>query len=98
MAANQAYIIANQGMFDYLEDTLDVDSQALILSIMRGGFRLPDRLATKKEKFIDSLCNNIRKSGGNLAARNITAEMEEDMNKLRNLCTYRYITQRNLWL
>ena len=74
MAANAAYIVANQGMHDYLEDVLDVDNVALRLNLMRGGFRSPAALVTKKKDFVHSVCTNIRKSGGLPAARNIGAE------------------------
>jgi hypothetical protein len=52
-------------------------------------------LARKKDKFIYSMCQNIRKGGGTLAAKGITAEMEEDMQMFKTWCTYRYFIQRD---
>jgi hypothetical protein len=96
MAANAAYIVANQGMHDYLEDVLDVDNAALRLNLMRGGFRSPAALVTKKKDFVHSVCTNIRKSGGLAGPRNIGAELEENLEKFVLWCRYRYLTQRNL--
>ena len=93
--ANAAYIVDNQGMADYLEEVLEVASEPLRLNIMRGGFRDPARLVTRTEEFIHSMCMCIRKSGEPSAQRHITAELEEDLQKFRNWCTYRYMTQRD---
>jgi hypothetical protein len=93
MADNAAYLIVNHDMNDFLE-SIDCVNPTLKLAIMRGGFRVPLRLATRKERFVYSLCNNIRKSGGTLATRNITLEMEEGMQKFKEWCTYIYMVQR----
>jgi hypothetical protein len=94
-AAAAAYVTANQGMSDYLRTTLEVDSPRLRLNLMKGGFRLPTRLAAKDDKFIYQLCNNIRKGDGNSVTRNIGAELQENLQKFQTWCMYRNIIQRD---
>ena len=97
MAANAAYIVANQAMHDYLEDVLEVGNGGLRLNLMRGGFRSPAMLVTKKRDFVHSVCTNIRKSGGPgpQGPRNISAELEENMEKCAVWCKYKNLTSRD---
>ncbi len=84
MAAQAAYLVANQEMDDYLQDTLDVDSARLRYNLMKAGFRLPTKLAAaNQDKFIYRLCTNIRKGEGTAAAKNIGAELEEELQRFQ---------------
>jgi hypothetical protein len=96
MAAQAAYLVANQEMDDYLQDTLDVDSARLRYNLMKAGFRLPTKLAAaNQDKFIYRLCTNIRKGEGTAAAKNIGAELEEELQRFQTWCMYRHLTQRD---
>jgi hypothetical protein len=75
MAAQAAYLVANQEMDDYLQDTLDVDSARLRYNLMKAGFRLPTKLAAaNQDKFIYRLCTNIRKGEHQKGRRNCSSQ------------------------
>ncbi len=96
MAAQAAYLVANQEMDDYLQDTLDVDSARLRYHWMKAGFRRPTKLvAANQDKFIYRLCTNIRKGEGTAAAKNTGAELEEELQRFQTWCMYRHLTQRD---
>ena len=93
-----AFVAANQGTNDYLAATLLVTNQALRISLMRGGIRDMALLLRKNKAFIHTLAVRILKRPGIMANRDVTAELEEDLQALCVWCRYTYITQRPLTL
>ena len=94
--ADAAYVLVNVDMHNYLRDTIEVNNGLLRVALMRGGFREPATLAKKSKEFIADLCYSIRRGPGVAAARNVTAEQEENMQKFRLWCTYNVLVQRPL--
>ena len=97
-AADAAFVAANQITNDYLAATLLVTNQVLRISLMRGGVRDMALLLRKNKAFIHTLAVRILKRPGAIANRDITAELEEDLQALCVWCRYTYITQRPLTL
>lgn len=83
-------------MHNYLRDVIEVNNGLLRVALMKGGFRVPATLAKKSKEFIKDLCYSIRRGPGAAAARNVTAEQEENMQKFRLWCTYNVLVQRPL--
>ena len=50
----------------------------------------------KPKEFVHSMSMRIVKCTGNMASRDISAELEEDLQSLYYWCRYAYITQRPL--
>ena len=97
-AADAAFVAANQVTNDYLAATLLVTNQVLRISLMRGGVRDMALLLRKNKAFIHTLAVRILKRPGIMANRDVTAELEEDLQALCVWCRYTYITQRPLTL
>ena len=50
-----AYIVANQGMSDFLENTLGVDNPSLRVNLMKGGIRDVILFLRKPKEFVHSM-------------------------------------------
>ena len=93
-AADVAIILQHQAMSDYLLNTLEVNNQGLRARLLRARIWDHDRLVTKKTGHIHTMCMRIIKSTGLMATRNITADMEEDLEAHYYWCRYNYMIQR----
>ena len=85
-----------QPMSDYLENTLGVDNVIMRSRLIRSGFKLPDTVATKKITWVKSVCYTIRKQSGTAVTKEISMELEENLDWFVKWCIYMYLTQRNL--
>ena len=83
-------------MSDYLENTLGVDNVIMRSRLIRSGFKLPDTVATKKTTWVKSVCYTIRKQTGNAVTKEISMELEENLDWFVKWCIYMYLTQRQL--
>ena len=96
--ADAALIAQHQAMSDYLQNTLQVTNLAMRARIIRSGFKEPDTIATKKTSWVKNVCHTIRKQTGPAATKEISMELEENLDWFVKWCIYMYLTQRALAL